>query len=107
MFPIWKLKELIYIFGSSYKKVNTTPEEVSLYKKVGSSKMKKITFLNAGCRCNVATGGHCYATPIKTDIHLISFDRPVYWEIQLIALMLMTSCKARAPELRMITRDSY
>ena len=29
--PIWKLKELIYTFGSSYKKVNTTLEEVSLY----------------------------------------------------------------------------
>ena len=28
--PIWKLKELIYMFGSSYKKVNTSPEEVSL-----------------------------------------------------------------------------
>ena len=25
----------------------------------------------------VATGGHCYATLIKTDIHLIAFDRPV------------------------------
>ena len=55
----------------------------------------------------VATGGHCYATLIKTDIHLIAFDRPVYREIQLIALTLMTSSKARAPELRMITRDSY
>ena len=38
---------------------------------------------------------------------LIAFDRLVYWEIQLIALTLMTSSKARAPELRMITRDSY
>ena len=26
----------------------------------------------------VATGGHCYATLIKTDIHLIAFDRLVY-----------------------------
>ena len=55
----------------------------------------------------VATGGHCYAIFIKTDIHLIAFDRLVYREIQLIALTLMTSSKARAPELRMITRDSY
>ena len=55
----------------------------------------------------VATGGHCYATLIKTDIHLNAFDRLVYWEIQLIALTLMTSSKARAPELRMITRDFY
>ena len=38
--PFWKLEELTYIFGSSYKKVNTAPEEVSLYKKVGQSKMK-------------------------------------------------------------------
>ena len=30
---------------------------------------------------NVATGGHCYATLIKTDFHLIAFDRLVYWEI--------------------------
>ena len=44
---------------------------------------------------------------IKTDIHLIAFDRLVYREIQLIALTLMTSSKAREPELRMITRDSY
>ena len=44
---------------------------------------------------------------VKTDIHLIAFDRLVYWEIQLIALTLMTPNKARAPELRMITRDSY
>ena len=49
----------------------------------------------------------CYATLIKTDIHLIALDRLVYWEIQLIALTLMTSSKARAPELRMITTDSY
>ena len=42
----------------------------------------------------------------KTDTHLIAFDRLVYWEIQLIALTLMTSSKARAPELRMITTDS-
>ena len=55
----------------------------------------------------VATGGHCYATLIKTDIHLTTFDRLVYREIQSIALTLMTSRKARAPELRMITRDSY
>ena len=56
---------------------------------------------------NVPTGGHCYATLIKTDTHLIALDRLVYWEIQLIALTLMTSSKACAPELRMITRDSY
>ena len=31
----------------------------------------------------VAIGGHCYATLIKTDIHLIAFDRLVDWEIQL------------------------
>ena len=55
----------------------------------------------------VAIGGHCYATLTNTDIQLIAFDRPVYREIQLITLTLMTSCKAGAPELRMITRDSY
>ena len=31
---------------------------------------------------------------VKTDIHLIAFDRLVYREIQLIALTLMTSSKA-------------
>ena len=40
-------------------------------------------------------------------IHLIAFDRIVYREIQLIALTLMTSSKARAPELRMVIRDCY
>ena len=45
-------------------------------------------------------------TLIKTDIHSIAFDRLVYKEIQLIALTLMTSSKARAPELRTITRGS-
>ena len=50
---------------------------------------------------------HCYATLIKTDIHLIAFDRLVYKEIQLIAVTLMTYSRARAAELRMITRDSY
>ena len=55
----------------------------------------------------VATEGHCYATLGKTDIHLIGFDRLAYREIQLITLTLMTSSKARAPEMRMITRDSY
>ena len=44
---------------------------------------------------------------VKTDIHLTTFDRLVYWEIQLIALTLMTYSKARAPELRLITRDSF
>ena len=44
---------------------------------------------------------------LKLIIHLIAFDRLVHWEIQLIALTLMTSSKVRAPELRMITRDSY
>ena len=58
-------------------------------------------------RVNVATGGHCYAALIKTDIHLIAFDQPVHWEIQLIALTLTTSSKAPAPEQRLITRDSY
>ena len=38
-----------------------------------------------------------------SDIHLIAFDRLVYREIQLLALTLMTSNKARAPEMRMIT----
>ena len=55
----------------------------------------------------VAIGGHCYATLIKTDIHLIAFNRLVHSEIELIALMLMTSSKTREPELRMITRDFY
>ena len=31
----------------------------------------------------VAIGGHCYATLIKTDIHLIAFNRLVYKEIPL------------------------
>ena len=56
----------------------------------------------------VANGGHYYARLIKIHIHLISFDQIVYYrEIQLIALTLMTSSKARAPELRMVTRDCY
>ena len=55
----------------------------------------------------VATGCHSYATLIKTDIQLIAFNRVVYREIQLIALMLMTSSKAGAPEMRMINRDYY
>ena len=55
----------------------------------------------------VANGGHYYARLIKIHIHLIAFDRIVYREIQLIALTLMTSSKARAPELRMVTRDCY
>ena len=44
---------------------------------------------------------------LKLISDLIAFDRLVYWEIQLIAFMLMTSSKAGAPELRMISRDSY
>ena len=44
---------------------------------------------------------------LKLISELIAFDRLVYWEIQLIALTLMTSSKAREPELRMITRDFY
>ena len=48
-----------------------------------------------------------YATLIKIHIHLIAFDRIVYREIQLIALTLMTSSKAHAPELRMVARDCY
>ena len=55
----------------------------------------------------VANGGHYYARLIKIHIHLIAFDRIVYREIQLIALTLMTSSKARAPDLRMVTRDCY
>ena len=55
----------------------------------------------------VANGGHYYARLIKIHIHLIAFDRIVYREIQLIAPTLMTSSKARAPELRMVTRDCY
>ena len=51
----------------------------------------------------VATGGHCYAKLIKIHIHLIAFDRLVYWEIELIALTRLTSSKTIAPELRMIT----
>ena len=54
----------------------------------------------------VSNGGHYYATLIKIHINLIAFDRPVYRDIQLIGLTLMTCSKARAPELRMITRDS-
>ena len=55
----------------------------------------------------VANGGHCFARLIKIHIHLIAFDRIVYREIQLIAFTLMTSSKAHAPELRMVTRDCY
>ena len=55
----------------------------------------------------VANGGHYYSRLIKIHIHLIAFDRIVYMEIQLIALTLMTSSKARAPELRMVTRECY
>ena len=56
---------------------------------------------------NVTTGGHCYATFIKTDIYLIDFVRLIYWDIQLIALTLMTSSKERASELRMMTRTRF
>ena len=49
---------------------------------------------------------HCYATLIETDMQLIAFDRLVKREIHLIVFTLMTSSKARAPELRMITGDS-
>ena len=52
----------------------------------------------------VANGGPYYARLIKIHIHLIAFDQIAYREIQLIALMLMTSSKAHAPELRMVTR---
>ena len=55
----------------------------------------------------VANRGHYYARLIKIHIHLIAFDRIVYREIQLIVLTLMTSSKAGAPELRMVTRDCY
>ena len=44
---------------------------------------------------------------LKINYYLIAFHRIVYKEIQLIALMLMTSSKAHAPELRMVTRDCY
>ena len=46
----------------------------------------------------------CYATLIKTDIHLIAFNRVAIREIGLTALKLMTSSKTHEPELRMITR---
>ena len=55
----------------------------------------------------VANGGHYYARLIKIHVHLIAFDRIVYREIQLIALTLMTSSKARVPELGMVIRDCY
>ena len=55
----------------------------------------------------VAFGGHYYVTFIKVHTHLISFDRLLYREIELIALTLMTSSKTRVPELRMIPRDLY
>ena len=55
----------------------------------------------------VAIGGHCYATLIRTDMHLIAFSRLVYGEIELIALTLMTFSKTREPELRMITRNFF
>ena len=40
-------------------------------------------------------------------IHLTTFDRLVYREIELIVLTLMISSQTRAPELRMITGDFY
>ena len=55
----------------------------------------------------VANESHYYARLTKIHIHLIAFDRIVYREIQLIALTLMTSSKARAPGLRMVTRDCH
>ena len=69
--------------------------------------MKSIINWSRGSSIYVPIGRHCYATFIKNDTHFIAFDRLAYREIQLIALTLMTSRKARAPELRMITRDSY
>ena len=54
-----------------------------------------------------AIGGHCYATLIKIDIHLIAFNPLVQREIELIALTLMNSKKIRAHELRTITRDFH
>ena len=59
----------------------------------------KIDFLYLCC--------HWYATLIKTDIYLIAFDRLIYREIQLTAVTLMTYSRSRAPELRIITKDSY
>ena len=47
----------------------------------------------------------CYATQIIIYIHLVAFDQIVHREIDLIAFTLMTFSKARAPELKMITRD--
>ena len=55
----------------------------------------------------VATGCHCYVALIKTDIHLTAVELLVHREIQLIGLTPMTYSKARAPELRLITRDSF
>ena len=55
----------------------------------------------------VAIGGHCYATLIKTDIHLIAFNRLAFRKTELTAVTLMTSSKTREPELKMITRDFY
>ena len=49
--------------------------------------------------------GHCYATLIKPDIHLIVFDQPVYRKIQLIAVKLMTSSNSCAHELKEIAKD--
>ena len=55
----------------------------------------------------VATECQCYVALTKTDIHLTAFDRLENREIQLIALTLITYSKARAPELRLNTRDSF
>ena len=38
---------------------------------------------------------------------LITFDRQIYREIESIAVTLMSSSKAHAPELRMIAGDLY
>ena len=55
----------------------------------------------------VTIGRHCYATLIKTFIHLTAFSRLVYRKIELIALTLMTFSKTCEPELTMITGDFY
>ena len=76
----------------------------------GLHRVKLPQSVNLPCACgtskDLASSIGSVGSPVKTYMHLIAVDRLVYREIQLIALTLMTSRKARTPELRMITRDS-
>ena len=61
------------------KRVSSISAEASLTKIIMSRNVYDFTFddINYQSKSSsyVAIGGHCYATLIKTDIHLIAFDR--------------------------------